>query len=221
MFSVFCVFGGLGSESIFSAETLRRAGQDALAPECKILLQSCYQTFHAQISDGMARQVISSEVIDLDDFAEPITLVRPSSKYHHNVLVQHTALYLQQAVRHIACMQGLGTLAGSTGFCAGLLPAAAAATSGSSAITLISRFYDFFQVALWVGVRSESYRRDHLTQLTVNPSSAAMPCSYVVDGLSRNVATQLINDAKMVREAAVFALYITHTTAEITYVTMN
>ena len=133
-------------------------------------------------------------------------LVRPSSKYHQNVLVQHTTLYLQQAIRHIVCMQGLGSLAGSTGFCAGLLPAAAAATSGSSAITLISRSYDFFQVALWVGVRSENYRRDHLMQMTVNPSSAAMPCSYVIDGLSRSVATQLIDGAKMVRERDVFAL---------------
>ena len=206
MSTVFPVFGGLGSESIFSAETLRRAGQDARVPECKILLQSCHQAFHAQMVDAMARQAVSSEFIDLDDFREPIMLVRPSSKYHQNVLVQHTTLYLQQAIRHIVCMQGLGSLAGSTGFCAGLLPAAAAATSGSSAITLISRSYDFFQVALWVGVRSENYRRDHLTQMTVNPSSAAMPCSYVVDGLSRSVATQLIDGAKMVRERDVFAL---------------
>lgn len=206
MQSIFPVFAGLGSESIFSDETTSRAEQDSLIPECTVLLQSCHRIFRAQISAAIERDILDSDVINLDDFTEPVTLFRPPSKYHHNVLVQQTALYIQQIMRYTACLHELGSIAGLAGFCAGLLPAAAVATSGLSVVTLISRSCDFFLVSLWVGIRSEKYRRDHFTKTADNPNSTAIPCSYVVDGLSKNAVTELINEAKMVRAGDLLVL---------------
>ncbi|KAI1082132.1 polyketide synthase [Whalleya microplaca] len=190
--AVFPVFAGLGSPSLFSDETVHGAAQDALMPECAVLLQLCHRTFHTQIFEAIGRGIIAASVINLDDFNEPVTLARPPAHYSRNVLVQHTTLYLQQMLRYIAHPHDREELVGAAGFSAGLLPAAAvAAAGGSSILTLISCAYDFFQVALWLGIRSEAYQREQLSNF-LGPRT----CSYVVDGITHGEAIELINEAK-------------------------
>ena len=77
MSAVLPVFAGLGSPSLFSDETVHGAAQDALLPECAMLLQFCHRTFHTQIFEAVTRGILAADVINLDDFNEPITLARP------------------------------------------------------------------------------------------------------------------------------------------------
>ncbi|PQK16682.1 hypothetical protein BB8028_0006g10010 [Beauveria bassiana] len=207
MQSFFPVFSGLGSGSVFSEENLGRAEENALSPECAVLLQSCHRTFREQVSDAIARNILSEDSIDLDDFAEPASLIRPLSKYSRNVVMQHAALYLHQILAYMTSQKELGNLIGSAGFCTGLLPAAVAAASQTSVITLISQSHHFFQVALWIGIRSEQYRVGHLISDTQDADGESMlPCSYVLEGVSEAAAQDLLHKSNMGNEVFVSAI---------------
>ena len=201
MSTAFVVFAGLGSDAQFSTETLRRIAKHADSPECMVLLQACHKAFCNQVSDAIQRRIIAPDVIDIHDFSSPISLACPPSQYRRNVLIQHTSLFLQQAISYLSHqhLQGQETLAAAVGCCTGLLPAAAAATGGGSVLTLVSRFYEFFQLALWIGIRSEVYRREHLAPLGAATAQGSIgPCSYVVDGLSPNEVAEIISAANLV-----------------------
>ncbi|KAM3511578.1 hypothetical protein MY11210_004796 [Beauveria gryllotalpidicola] len=205
--SFFPVFSGLGSGSVFSEENLRRAEENAQSPECAVLLQSCHRTFREQVSEAIDRQILSGDSIDLDDFAESASLIRPASKYRRNVVMQHAALYLHQILAYMTSQKELGNLIGSAGFCTGLLPAAVAAASQTSVITLISQSHHFFQVALWIGIRSEQYRVDHLTNDAQDADGESMlPCSYVLEGVSEAAAADLLDKSNMGNEVFVSAI---------------
>ncbi|KAJ2982216.1 hypothetical protein NQ176_g1535 [Zarea fungicola] len=100
-------------------------------------------------------------------------------------------------MRYLAIRQELGALAGSAGFCTGLLPAAVATTGGESLVSRISRAQDFFQVALAIGIRSEEYRSNHLARELINVDNTAHSCSYVVDGLCGEAVAELLARANM------------------------
>ncbi|KAJ3497537.1 hypothetical protein NLG97_g1826 [Lecanicillium saksenae] len=205
--SVFPVFSGLGSGSVFSEDNLRRAEENALSPECAVVIQSCHRTFREQISDAISLQILSKKSIDLDDFNEPETLIRPISKYHQNVVIQHTSLYLHHILAYITTSRELGTPIGAAGFCTGLLPAVVAATSQSSIIALISQSHNFFQLALWIGIRSEQFRVNHLAGNSHNANETALaPCSYVLEGVSEEVAAELLRKNNMDNEVFVSAV---------------
>ncbi|KAJ3496510.1 hypothetical protein NLG97_g2603 [Lecanicillium saksenae] len=146
----------------------------------------------------MDRCIVGRDAIDWADFAKPTDILYPAFKYPHNVIIQHTTLYLHQVIRYMVCRHELGTLIGSTGVCAGLLPAAAAVTGGSSAIPLISRSCDFFQVALWIGVRSEQYRRNKLMYDHTGFENATQSCSYVVEEVTKEVIEELLTGAEVI-----------------------
>ncbi|KAJ6779474.1 hypothetical protein PWT90_00780 [Aphanocladium album] len=205
--SLFPVFSGLGSGSVFSEENLRRAEENALSPECAVVLQSCHRTFREQVSTAISLQIISKKSIDLGDFDEAKALIRPITKYHQNVVIQHTSLYLHQILAYITTQKELGTPIGSAGFCTGLLPAAVAATSQSSVISLISQSHNFFQLALWIGIRSEQFRASQLASTSQHASETSLvPCSYVLEGVSEDVAAELIDKNNMGHEVFVSAV---------------
>ena len=128
------------------------------------------------------------EIICLSDFDEPGSLLRPPTTYHRNVIIQHTTLYLVQILRYLRHFRSSFDLRGVAGFCSGLLPAAVLATSGN-VIELLSRARDFFHVALWLGIRSEVYRR---TVIGNSSCAASLPWSVVVNGISVEQAQELI-----------------------------
>lgn len=198
MSSSFLVFAGLGSLSIFSQEAFRQANRDASNPECTVLLQSCYMLFRQQISESVHRNIISQGTIDLEDFTEPLSLTQPAVKYRQNAIIQHTTLYLHQIMRYLVCRHDLGSLVGSVGICAGLLPAAVASAGSLSTAEIISLACNFFQVALCIGIRCEAHCRRRLTTGTPDSNNVPQPCSYVVDGVSRESVTELLTRANVV-----------------------
>ncbi|THC89669.1 hypothetical protein EYZ11_010880 [Aspergillus tanneri] len=177
------VFAGLGSESLFSQVTLDTAIQDASLPESQIILQACHACFRTQIATAMRQGRLAVDAIDLDDFTEPETLLRPPPSYHQSVVLQHTTIYLVQIVRYLRQSRELSHLRGVAGFCVGVLPAAAIAST-HSLVQFLQRAQDLFQVALWVGINSETYRR---AQATRGNSSTSLPWSVVVDNFSDDI----------------------------------
>jgi hypothetical protein len=165
---------------------MQTAAQDADLPESKLLLEECYHIFHVEIAKATERGVCFLD-IRLSDFDGPDKLLRPPEYYQRNVAIQHTTLYLVQILRYIRFMNGSYELLGAAGFCAGLLPAAVAATS-SNTIEFLSRARIFFYVALWLGIRSQAYRRNQNVNDSFQPN---LPWSIIVHGLSADLAREL------------------------------
>ena len=186
------VFAGLGSDSLFACRTLDTAACDATLPESEILLQACHRVFLAEIAKAIQTKILSPS-IDLEDFKEPQSLIRPHERYHQDVTVQHSTLFLIQLLRYIRHTGRSSSLLGVAGFCAGLLPAVTVGNS-KNIIELLARSQQFYYVALWLGIRSEAYKQDEVTR---NPCQPSLPWSVVIDGLSPKHAEELLIQNQM------------------------
>ncbi|KAL7622419.1 hypothetical protein AAE478_007924 [Parahypoxylon ruwenzoriense] len=182
------VFAGLGSESLFSHTTLDTAIRDSSLPESQIVLRACHTVFRTQVAKAVKEGRLAVEAIDLNDFTHPEALLRPPSNYHHNVIIQHTTIYLVQILRFLRHSKESSDLRGLAGFCAGLLPATAVATA-HNVIELLQRAQDIFHVALWLGINSETYRNVHVSGGGCSPS---LPWSIVVHNISEDAVTGLL-----------------------------
>lgn len=184
------IFAGLGSDALFSERTLGNAAEDATTPEGQIILQACHSIFVKEIASAIHTQRLPSD-IKLEDFAEPESLIRPQTCYQRNSIIQHVSLYTIQLLRYLRySKEKPGFLLGVAGFCAGLLPCAAVATSRNT-IELLSRGQDFFYVALHLGIRIENYKQVMVTEEACSPH---LPCSLVVDGITAQSAQELLEE---------------------------
>ncbi|KAI1769355.1 putative polyketide synthase [Hypoxylon sp. FL1150] len=181
------VFAGLGSESLFSPITLDTAINDASLPESQVFLRACHDAFRTQIAKAIDEGRLAPEAIDLDDFVESENLLQPPIHYHQNVVIQHTIIYLTQILRFLSHSQGQSKIQGVAGFCAGLLPAAVVA-SAHNVVEFLQRAQDFFHVALWLGIYSESYRS---SQISAGGCSPGLPWSIVVHNISEDIIASL------------------------------
>ena len=191
------VFAGLGSESLFTQQTLDTAVQDAKLPEAEILLHACHQIFLTETAKATEIKILSPD-IDVEDFKEPQSLLKPLERYRQNVVIQHTTLYLIQLLRYIRYSSGpsKSNHLGVAGFCAGLLPAVAVASS-KGLIELLSQSQNFFHIILWLGIRSESFKQHDVAN---NPCQPGLPWSVVIDGLSsKRMKEILIEHERTVR----------------------
>jgi hypothetical protein len=196
------VFAGLGSESLFSNSTLDRAVQDATLPESQILLRSLHDIFREQIALAVRKGQLPAESLDLDDFQRPETLLRPSSKYHQSVVIQHTTIFLAQICRYLGHQSSTSAgaqLRGAAGFCVGLFPAATTITAHTD-IEFLQRAQDFFLVTLWLGIHSETLR---LSLLARHGCPQSLPWSIVVDNADQAVVDSINSlDVSSLSEAA-------------------
>ena len=178
------VFAGLGSEILFSSSVVDQAEKDADSPEARLLLKACFQIFVEELDSATGR----SCGVDVEDFPTAESLLRPSTNYHHNTAIQHAFICLIQLLRYL-CVEGSITskLLGASGFCAGLLPAVAAATSKTS-LEYLSRAQDCFRVAFKIGIASEQSRGPH------SKADGELPWSLIVDKLSEEEAKSIISE---------------------------
>lgn len=184
------IFAGLGSDSLFSKLTLDTATEDSKDLESQILLRACHRIFITEITSVICNKP-SCSYIDPRDFDKPETLIRPPANYQRNSIIQHVSLYLIQLIRYIRYSKDNdGSLLAIGGFCAGLLPSAAVATS-RNIIELLSRGQDFFYVALHLGIRIESYKQAEIARETCPPN---LPWSVIVIGLSTQQAHELLHE---------------------------
>ncbi|KAJ6170952.1 polyketide synthase [Penicillium chermesinum] len=193
------VFAGLGSDVLFSKSSFDASAGDALLPESQLLLQACHAIFHTEISHAIRSGILSRD-IDLQDFETPEKVLAPNERYHENVVVQHTTLYVSQILRYLGQLSQPSELLEVAGFCAGLLPAMVVSTSHNP-IEFLSRAQDLFYVSIWLGIRSESYRKSYLALHTCKPS---LPWSIVVDGINAEHAKEIIATSASQTDQTVF-----------------
>lgn len=186
------VFAGLGSESLFSDTTLDRSAQDVSLPESQILLRSFHTIFRTQIALAIQRGQLAPESIDLDDFQRPDQIQSPPPQYRHNIVLQHTTIYLVQTFRYLRLASSSGTAAaascvGAAGFCVGLFPAATVLTAHDD-VEFLQRALDFFHVTLWLGIHCEAFR---VSLLTEHGCAHDLPWSVIVDNVSQDIMDDL------------------------------
>lgn len=178
--------------------------------------------FRAEIHDALTGGILPAGLIDLGDFTSTDSLLHPDEKYHVNAVVQHSTLYLVQIPRHVGFREHAKQqqqqkadqdqpprICAISGFCAGLLPAAAISLAIApvphTTVNLLFHAHELFRVALWIGIRSESllaetpldasrkssdhgHEGDHGTA-----SVSGTPCAFAVNKLSPGDAVELID----------------------------
>lgn len=184
------VFGGLGSDIIFSDTTRDRATQDARSLEAQLLVEICHKVFLEEIRLASS-QADGATGIDLNDFGRPQDIIQPCQGYHHHPIVQHATLSLLQLLRYQSHgspglrFNAWGTVAVS-GFCAGLFTAAAVATA-QSPLQYLARAEECFRAAVMLGIVCEQARRK------MKPFQTRHPWSLVVANIEEEDMSQLIS----------------------------
>lgn len=184
------VFGGLGSDIIFSDTTRNQATQDARSLEAQLLAETCHKVFLEEIRLASSR-ADGATGIDLNDFGRPHDIIQPCQRYHHHPIVQHATLSLLQLLRYQN--HGSSSLHSNTqetvavsGFCAGLFTAAAVATA-QSPLQYLARAEECFRAAVVLGIVCEQVRRK------IKPFQTRRPWSLVVANIEEEDMLQLIS----------------------------
>lgn len=185
------VFGGLGSDLIFS-DTIRSQGvQDARSLEGQLLAETCHKVFCEEIRLASS-PVDGATAIDLNDFTRPHDIIQPCQRYHHHPIVQHATLSLLQLLRYqshrlTSPHSNTQEKVAVSGFCAGLLTAAAVATA-KSPLQYLVRAEECFRAAIMLGIVCDQARRR-----TVKPLQTHSPWSLVVGNIEEEDILQLIS----------------------------
>ncbi|KAM0234041.1 hypothetical protein ACHAP5_010219 [Fusarium lateritium] len=154
------LFGGQGSQSIFSPSAAKTAVQDARSFTAgSILLSRCHAAFLQETGtlDGESQELLA---INLPDFVSSVHLIEPAAQYHTHPVLQATTIYLCQMLRYLAVTlqdasykHSFETLESTAGFSSGMIPALVVARS-SNLDDFLSSGVEGFRLAFWIAVRS-------------------------------------------------------------------
>ncbi|KAJ6485560.1 putative polyketide synthase [Mycena sanguinolenta] len=214
------IFAGQGTTTS-AART--QALHDALSPSGATLLCACHQTFHSELASLPPSQ-LSIAGIDFEDFKSKDSLLNaPGSRYHHNPIISGTTLFLFQSLRYLSFVEASAVTENSLapfsdvlgrshcvlGFSSGILPACVVSSS-SDLVSYISYAVQAYRIALWIGIRTQIYRVTTLHDGTITDSSQ---WSFVVHGISKNEAEELLQGFHMTSLPSSSSLYITAVTS--------
>lgn len=186
------VFGGLGSDLIFSDNIRSQAIQDARTLGGQLLAETCHKAFLEEIRLASS-PADGATAIDLNDFRRPHDIIQPCQRYHHQPIVQHATLSLLQLLRYqshrlTSPHSNTQETVAVSGFCAGLLTAAAVASS-KSPLQYLARAEGCFRAAVMLGIVCDQARRK-----TTKPLQTRSPWSLVVGNIEEEEILQLISN---------------------------
>ncbi len=167
------IFSGQGSTSLNSQRVQDQALISSSSPAGTLLLSSCFQAFHSDLS-SLSDTELEMTGVSLTDFDRALTLLAvPPRRYFLNPVVSGTRLlliqalvYLEWTTRTIGDAQysfttllerNRGYRAGIVGFSSGIISACIVGTS-ATLLDYLSNAVSAFRVALWIGVRTQCYR---------------------------------------------------------------
>ncbi|KAG5652522.1 Type I Iterative PKS, partial [Sphagnurus paluster] len=219
------VFAGQGTTVVTAPQTRQTALLDASSHSGSILLAACHEAFHHELSSLPAPELFHVD-IDLEDFEDPQKLLFLSKeRYLHNAIISGSTLFLQQSLRYLAFVEALGNSThsltpfsdvlrqnsdyglGVLGFSSGILPACVVATSFST-FSYISKAIEAYRLALWVGIRSQLYRREVLQSGSLDLETS-LPWSLVFHGMGQSDAEESISNFNQNQPLEKNHLYIT------------
>jgi hypothetical protein len=167
------VFSGQGSASVDSRRVQDQALIGSSSPAGALLLSSCFDAFHSDLS-SLPDTELEMTGVSLADFDRPSTLLDvPPKKYVRNPVLSGTRLLLVQALIYLewatrtegGAPDAFSTLlernrrlrVGVVGFSSGIISASVVGTSATM-LDYLSNAASAFRVALWIGVRTQCYR---------------------------------------------------------------
>jgi len=191
------VFAGQGTDSVDSSRI------DLNLPSNTLLLSSCFDAFHTELSQLSLAECKDSG-IDPADFKSPGDILSPLPEhYNRNPIISGIQLFLLRSTRYLAYIESSnnsqnrftdvlkGNVAnnlGILGFSSGILPACVVAASRST-LAYISNSVEAYRLAFWIGVRTLGYRRSVLMD-----GEDDLPWSVVLVGMDRHEAQAAIDD---------------------------
>ncbi|KAF8074125.1 putative polyketide synthase [Lyophyllum atratum] len=217
------VFAGQGTTAATTPHTRQTALSDASSHSGSILLSACHEAFHTEFS-SLSTPEFHDLGVDPSDFQKPEDLLSsPKDRYLQNSAISGPTLFLLQALRYLAFVETTGLSTGSLtpfsdvlkgnsecslgvlGFSSGILPACVVGTSIST-FSYISKAVEAYRLALWLGIRSQLYRRDSLKATSLDPDTN-LPWSLAFIGMSKVNAEAAISSFS--QGAQTPSLYIT------------
>ena len=192
------LFGGQGSQHLFSPQSASTAAADAKSSTAAaILLSRCHAVF---LEDLHVLGSSTSKVFGdhSKHFISPESLLCPDAAFHENPILQGTTIALHQLLRYLSdATQSASSYADRwdqiqevAGFCSGILPAAIVCAS-SSVEEYIEHAVQAFRLALWTGYRSAVYCEQLLGRAWND-----LPWSLVTYGLDRDEVSARLEDFK-------------------------
>lgn len=198
------IFVGQGTNAANSTATRNQALSDAALPSCSVLLAACFQAFVSELST-LTSPFLDDIHVNPSEFATKESLLMlQDERYLYNPVITGPTLFLMQVLRYLAFTEegrwstkphepfsnilksnkkhGIGIL----GFSSGILPACVVGSS-NSVIEFISRAMEVFRLTLWIGIRSQLYRKKTLS-LCIPSVQPSLPWSLVFFGLNRQAA---------------------------------
>ena len=192
------LFGGQGSQHLFSPQSASTAIADARSSSAAaILLSRCHAVFLEDLRTiGSAKSKVFGDHSKL--FVSPESLLCPDATFHDSPIIQSTTIALQQLLRYLSyATQSASSYADlwdqiqeAAGFCSGILPAAVVCAS-SSVEDYIEHAVQVFRLALWTGYRSAVY----CEQLLGRPWKD-LPWSLVTFGLDKDEVSARLENFK-------------------------
>ena len=204
------IFSGQGSTSVDSRRVQDQALIGSSSPAGTILLSSCFQAFHSDLS-SLSETELEMTGVSLSDFDRPLTLLAiPPKKYFRNPVISGTRLlliqalvYLEWATRTIGDAPDAFTMlleanrgchVGIVGFSSGIISACVVGTSATF-LDYLSNSVSAFRVALWIGVRTECYRiRSLIASSHVNDDRS---WSRILLGMGYRAAEEAISQFRL------------------------
>jgi hypothetical protein len=204
------VFPGQGTIAAFSAQTRQQALYDASSPSGSTLLSAYHETFHAELS-ALSPSDLQNIDIDTTHFTKKESLLAlPKESYTNNPIISGPSLLIIQTLRYLAFIEATASSANSLtpfsdllkpnlehrvgvlGFSSGILPACVVGTSFST-ISYISRAVEAYRLSVWIGIRTQLYRRTTLDAAFIDTDST-LPWSLVFLGMSKITAEESITN---------------------------
>jgi hypothetical protein len=202
------VFAGQGTSAFNSSHAREQALSDASMPSGSTFLSACHESFITELST-LSLSDLEEADIDLADFSKPSTLLTlPSARYRHNPVVSGPTLFLLQVLRYLGFIDHVTETTGSftpfsdvlqrnaehgtgiLGLSSGILPAVVVGSSLNSS-TFISRAVEAYRLAVWIGVRTQAYRRKALSAAPPD-HDISLPWSLVFMGLTKDVVDEAV-----------------------------
>lgn len=201
------VFPGQGITSVNSQRVQDQAIVSSSSPAGTLLLSSCFEAFHSELS-SLSDTELEMTGVSLADFDRPLSLLFiPPSNYLRNPVISGTRLHVLQALIYLEwATRGIGsasdTLAallqqnsrystGIIGFSSGVISACVVGTS-ATLLDFLCNAVSAFRVALWIGVRTQFYRRRTLVASGFRGNDDRS-WSRVLLGIGRHAAEEAIS----------------------------
>ena len=219
------VFAGQGTAGVNDSQTRQQALLDCASPSGSTLLAACHEAFHDELSAIPASDIAGVDVDSGDFLTKESLLALPNPRYINNPAISGPTLFIIQSLRYLAFVEkfalntnsltpfrdvlkpnsenGLGVL----GFSSGILPACVAGTS-LTVISYISKSVEAYRLAIWIGIRTQLFRRRTLDAASINLDTT-LPWSIVFRGMTKTMAEESITNFINVKTSDL-VLVLTH-----------